>query len=255
MDTATVIGMVVGLGLVLASILIGGSSIMSFINPPGILIVGGGTFAATMAAQKMGQFLGSAKVGMKAFFNKSPRIDETIKTLAELAVKVRSEGLLALDNHPIEDEYLAKGIRLAVDGIPPEEVKATLAASLVALKQRHKTGRKTFLFMASTAPAMGMVGTLIGLVQMLQVMSDPSAIGPAMAVALLTTLYGAVLAFMIFKPIAEKLEVRSAEETANLLVILDGLDLVLKGENARIVQEKLEGVLPPKERKSAKDAA
>lgn len=240
--------MFLGFGLVIGSIMMDGS-IGAFINVPGLLVVGGGTFAAALIAEDLKSVLSAVKVAMKAFFVKSPRVDETIKQLAELAVVVRKEGLLALENQQIDDPTLAKGVRLAVDGIPPEEIKATLRASLGALRARHRRGRQLFKFMAATAPAMGMVGTLIGLVQMLQVMDDPSSIGPAMAVALLTTFYGAIFAFIIFGPIAEKLDMRSNEEAANVQVILDGLDSVLKGENARIVQEKLEVQLPPKDRK------
>jgi len=247
MDLGSTIGLLLGFGLVVWSILMDGT-IGAFLNLPGVMIVLGGSIAATMISEELGNVLTSFKVAVKAFLNKRPDLDGTIKQLADLAVVVRKEGLLALENQQIDDPTLAKGVRLAVDGIPPEEIKATLRSSLSSLKARHKRGRAMFKFMASTAPAMGMVGTLIGLVQMLQVMDDPSSIGPAMAVALLTTLYGALLAFLVFGPIAEKLDMRSKEETANVQIILDGLDSVLKGENARIVQEKLEVQLPPKDR-------
>lgn len=241
-----------GFALIIVSILLDGS-IGSFINIPGLLIVVGGTVAATLIAENMSNVITSFKIAMKTFFNKPVAIDETIKTLSELAVVVRKEGLLALENQEITDPYLAKGVRLAVDGIPPEEIKATLKAELTSLKDRHARGKKMFAFMCATAPSMGMVGTLIGLVNMLKNMSDPSAIGPAMAVALLTTFYGAVLAFVIFGPFSEKLGMRSKEETANMAVILEGLDSVLKGENARIVQEKLEGFLAPADRSASEE--
>ncbi len=252
MDLGTVIGLVLGFVLIVVSIVLDGE-IGSFINIPGLVIVAGGTVAATLVAENLSNVVTSFKIAMKTFFVKPVPLADTIKTLAELAVVVRKEGLLALENQTIEDPYLAKGVRLAVDGIPPEEIKATLKAELASLKDRHARGKKLFGFMCATAPSMGMVGTLIGLVNMLKNMSDPSAIGPAMAVALLTTFYGAVFAFVIFGPFSEKLGMRSKEETANMCVILEGLDSVLKGENARIVQEKLEGFLPPAERSSEED--
>ncbi len=247
MDLATVIGFVLGMGLVIVSIIMG-SPLSAFINIPGLAIVVGGTLATVLMAETMGNVIGAIKVSLKAFFGKAPQVDETIKKIAELAVVVRKEGLLALENQEITDPFLAKGVRLAVDGIPPEEVEATLSGERAAMRARHKRSAQLFSFAGANAPAMGMVGTLIGLVQMLQALDDPSAIGPAMAVALLTTFYGAVMAFMIFGPIAEKLGHRSDEEADNMKVVIIGLESILKGENGRIVQEKLEGLLSPKER-------
>jgi len=247
MDVATLLGFVSGVGILLYSI-VAGSPLSSFINGPGLLIVVGGTVAATFISESMSAVLGGFKVGLKAFFNKPPKLEDTIKKITELAVVVRREGLLALENQQVEHEFLAKGVRLAVDGVAPEEIQLAMRSELISLKARHKRGQKMLKFMAATAPSMGMVGTLIGLVQMLQALDDPSAIGPAMAVALLTTLYGAVMAFLIFGPMAQKLEHRSAEEAANMSVILAGLDSLVKGENARLVQEKLQGHLAPKAR-------
>jgi len=248
-DIATLIGFVLGMGLVIGSIVMG-SPLGAFINIPGLAIVVGGTLATVMMAETMGNVINAFKVALKAFFGKAPQVDETIKKIAELAVVVRKEGLLALENQDIQDPFLAKGVRLAVDGIPPEEVEATLSGERASMKSRHKRGSQLFVFAGANAPAMGMVGTLIGLVQMLQALDDPAAIGPAMAVALLTTFYGAVIAFMICGPIAEKLGHRSDEEAANMKVVIIGLESILKGENGRIVQEKLEGLLSPKERSS-----
>ena len=131
---------------------------------------------------------------------------------------------------------------------PKRRFAQTLTAEMIAMKRRHSRGQKLFKFMASTAPSMGMIGTLIGLVQMLQALDDPSSIGPAMAVALLTTMYGAICAFMIFGPIAEKLERYGQEETANMVVVIEGIDSIVKGHNAMIIKEKLEARLPPSDR-------
>ncbi len=246
-DIASAVGFVLGMGLVLVSIVMG-SPLSAFFNVPGLAIVVGGTIATVFMAEGMKQVIAAGKVGGKAFFGSAPDVNATIAKIAELAVVVRKEGLLALENQEITDPFLAKGVRLAVDGIPPEEVEATLAGEMATMKDRHKRGSALYKFAGANAPAMGMVGTLIGLVQMLQALDDPAAIGPAMAVALLTTFYGAVMAFMIFGPMAEKLDRRSEEEAENMKVVIIGLESILKGENGRIVKEKLEGRLSPKDR-------
>ncbi len=247
MDIATVIGFVAGMVLVVASILMG-SDLGAFINMPGLTVVVGGTICATLVSERLGNVLATTKMTMKAVFDKKTSIDEMIEFIAQLASTVRKEGLLALEGQTIDSDFLAKGIRMAVDGIAPEELQMALRAELFAMKQRHKRGVNLFKFMATTAPSMGMVGTLIGLVQMLQTLDDPATIGPSMAVALLTTFYGAVLAFMVFGPLAEKLKYRSEEESACMIVMMEGIGSIVRGENARVVTEKLQGYLPPKER-------
>ena len=141
-----------------------------------------------------------------------------------------------------------------MDGLSPEVIHATLSTELSALRKRHERGHKTFRFMGATAPAMGMVGTLIGLVQMLQTLEDPAAIGPAMAIALLTTLYGAILAFLIFNPIAQKLEIRTNEETAQKTLAIVGVESILKGDNTLVIRSKLESFLSPTERDARAEA-
>lgn len=247
MDIGTILGMVLGFGLVIGSILMGGS-LGAFIDPPSLAIVIGGTIAATFSAEKMPNVLGAMKVAGKAF--KVPAADSTatIEKILELSNIARREGVLALENQEIEDAFLAKGIRMAVDGIPEEEIRATLQAEMAAMKQRHSRGQDLFNFMKDTAPSMGMIGTLIGLVQMLQALDDPSSIGPAMAVALLTTMYGAILAFMVFGPIANKLERYGNEETASMTVVIEGVDGIVKGQNAMVIKEKLQARLSPGDR-------
>jgi chemotaxis protein MotA len=252
-DIATVIGLVAGLGLIAGSILLNGS-LGAFIDIPSVLIVLGGTVACTLISESLGQVLSAAKVAMNAFFNKAPNPVKTIELIAELAAAARRDGILALESVQIDDRFLAKGVRLAVDGIAPEEIKSSMIGEYVSLKGRHKRGQKLFRFMCGTAPAMGMIGTLIGLVQMLQSLDDPSSIGPAMAVALLTTMYGAILAFVICAPIADKLETRTKEETENMQIVMEGIEGILKGENPKLIKEKLEGYLAPKQRPAAKGA-
>ncbi len=244
MDLATVLGIVLGFGLVIGSILIGGS-LSAFVDIPSLLIVFGGTIASTLTAEKLPRVVGAIKVAKNAFRVPSGDAVASIKRILELSQIARKEGLLALENEKIDDEFLGKGVRMAVDGLPPEQIRETLQAELVSMKRRHSRGQKLFKFMGATAPSMGMIGTLIGLVQMLQALDDPSSIGPAMAVALLTTMYGAIFAFMIFNPIAEKLERYGAEETANMTVIIEGIDALVKGQHATVIKEKLEARLPP----------
>lgn len=245
MDFGTIIGIIAGFALILGAILMD-SPLSSFINPPSILVVFGGTLTATLTAERMGNVINAIKVAMNAFTDKAKSPKETIDLVGELALAARKDGILALEGFEIDDYFLAKAVRLAVDGIAPEEIRASLGGELTSLADRHKRGQKLFKFMAGIAPSMGMIGTLIGLVQMLQSLSDPSAIGPAMAIALLTTLYGAIIAFMICSPIAEKLETRTKEETLNMKIAMEGVEGILKGENPRLIIDKLEGYLAPK---------
>ncbi len=248
MDLATLIGIVVGFGLIIGSILLNGS-LSAFLDAPSGLIVVGGTIATTFIMERMDRVLGAIKVAKNAFFNKGSDVSETVELILNLSNKARREGILALEEEKVDDLFLAKGLRMAVDGLAREEIRDTLTSELVSMKQRHQRGQKLFKFMGSTAPAMGMIGTLIGLVQMLQTLDDPAAIGPAMAVALLTTMYGAVLAFVICNPIAEKLERRTSEETMNMTVVIEGIDSIVRGHNAAVIREKLEARLAPAKRK------
>jgi len=253
MDIATVVGGILSIVVVLVSILLGGS-LDAFINAPGIAVVFGGTLCAAMVAESLPAFLGAVKVGMKAVFNKAPVPGETITTIVKLSTVARREGLIALENEKIEDSFLNRGVRLAVDGMQPDDIRQTLTDELASMKARHKRGQQLFKFLAATAPSMGMIGTLIGLVQMLQQLDSPEAIGPAMAVALLTTLYGAILAFMVFGPVAEKLSHRTEEESTNMTIVIEGMEGIVKGENARMIHQKLVGFLSPKIRADVKEA-
>ena len=254
MDLATLIGIVVGFGLIIGSILLNGS-LGAFLDAPSALIVVGGTIATTFIMERMDRVLGAIKVAKNAFFNKGSDVSDTVELILKLSNKARREGILALEEEKVEDPFLGKGLRMAVDGLAREEIRDTLTAELVSMKQRHQRGQKLFKFMGATAPSMGMIGTLIGLVQMLQTLDDPSAIGPAMAVALLTTMYGAVLAFVVCNPIAEKLERRTAEETMNMTVVIEGIDSIVRGHNAAVIREKLEARLSPAKRKQESSEA
>ncbi len=249
MDFGTIIGLVLGFGLIGAAMVIGGG-IMPFMDAQSALIVIGGTIAATMVNQRLPIVIGALKVGMQAFFDKSSPKAELVPLIIDLAAKARKEGLVALEGEQIDDPFMARGVRLGVDGLSPELIKETLAGELSALKERHDRGQRIFKFMAATAPSMGLIGTIVGLVQMLQSLDDPDSIGPAMAVALLTTLYGAICAFLIYGPIAEKLINRTSEEVAIKKLAIAGVESILKGDNSMVIQSKLESFLSPEEREA-----
>ena len=253
MDIATIIGLILAAGLVVGSILMGGP-LTAFIDVAGLMIVVGGTIAATLTAENLPNVIGSIKVALKTIQQPGNDANATIEKIVELSAIARREGILALENQQIDDPFFAKALRMAVDGTSPEEIRETLGTEVAGMKKRHSRGQKLFKFVAASAPSMGMIGTLIGLVQMLGALDDPSSIGPAMAVALLTTLYGAIIAFMIAGPIAAKLERRSAEEAAHMITVLDGIESIVKGQKAQVIREKLEARLPPANRQDPQAA-
>jgi chemotaxis protein MotA len=247
MDLATLIGMVGAIGVVLAAIFTGGSALV-FVNVPSILIVVGGTIMVVMIKFSLGQFLGATKVALTAFINKTQDPEELIEKIVELANVARKEGMLALENQEIDNEFLDEGIKMLIDGNSKEVVDTVLNKDLKATIDRHTWGAKVFSATADVAPAMGMIGTLIGLVQMLSNMSDPKSIGPAMAVALLTTLYGAMIANMIAMPIADKLTLRKADELRTRSICIDGVLAIQEGQNPRIIESMLKAYLEPAKR-------
>ncbi len=252
MDIATIIGFISGMILIYGAIVLGGDFSI-FINIPSLVVVVGGMIAAIFVMNPMSMVLGSFKIIMNAFTTKPLTPPEIIETITDLTLKARKNGTLSLENEVIDNGFLAKGIRYIVDGVDPDVIETLMSIDIAYMKQRHKTGSKLMKAFATFGPAFGMIGTLIGLVQMLQTLDDPASIGPAMAVALLTTFYGAVLANLVFSPIAEKLTIRSDEESLVMKIIMDGVLSLVAGDNPKIVQEKLETYLPPLERKVGKD--
>ena len=247
MDLATLLGMLGAIGIVLAAILTGGSALV-FVNVPSILIVVGGTIMVVMIKFSMGQFFGAFKVAITAFINKTDDPEAVIEKIVELANIARKEGMLALENAEIENEFLDEGIKMLIDGNSREVVEAVMQKDLKATIDRHTWGAKVFSATADVAPAMGMIGTLIGLVQMLSNMDDPKSIGPAMAVALLTTLYGAMIANMVAMPLADKLTLRKADENRIRSMCLDGVLAIQEGQNPRIIESMLKAYLEPAKR-------
>lgn len=253
MDLATLIGIISAFGLVIISILMGGGLVI-FVNVPALAIVLGGTLGTTMINYPLKDVLGAVSVVKNAFFAGGvPAADEVIKKFVELGSKARREGILALeaDVKEIKDEFLKKGLQMSVDGLEPQSIEEILTTEIDYLRGRHQLGAEIFTTMGTFAPALGMIGTLVGLVQMLQSMDDPSSIGPAMAVALLTTFYGSVMANLVCIPISGKLKGRSKEETLIKEMVVEGVLSLTRGENPRILEQKMLAYVPPKMRKSS----
>lgn len=252
MDIATIIGLVGGSALVLSAVIIGGSA-MIFINVPGVLIVVGGTLATCFIKFSMEDVINTIKVAMKAFLVKMEPPGETVTRLVALAKIAKKEGLIALENEKTEDAFTAKAIQYLSDGIDEGLIKDMLNKDIRLTVQRHSVGQSVFKGMGASAPAFGMIGTLIGLVQMLASMSDPSSIGPAMAVALLTTLYGALIANLVCLPIAEKLAFRSQQEQDNKSIIREAAIGVAQGISPMVLEQSLKIYLSPKDRDKSKE--
>ncbi|MCP5151529.1 MAG: flagellar motor protein PomA [Ectothiorhodospiraceae bacterium] len=247
MDLATLIGLLAALGVIVGAIATGGD-FMLFINVPSLLIVIGGTIGSVLMKFPLGTFFGAFKVAMKAFLHKSESPEKIIEEGLQLANTARKNGLLALESVEVANEFLKKGIQLCVDGHDPDFVRRMLNKDINQAIERHDTGQSIFKSIGDLAPAMGMIGTLIGLVQMLSAMDDPKAIGPAMAVALLTTLYGAVIANAFALPLADKLAYRSSEERVNKSLILETISGIQEGLNPRVLETLLKTYLPGSKR-------
>lgn len=251
MDLATIIGLLATFGLVLWAIMMGGP-ITIFIDIPSVLIVFGGTIGCTLIHYPFKDIASALNVGKKTVFVQELPINALITQLMEYANKARKEGILALQGamEKVEDDFLKKAMQMAVDGQEPATLREMLNTEIEYIQMRHEQGAAIFSTLAAYAPAMGMIGTLIGLVQMLQNMADPSAIGPAMAVALITTFYGAVIANVVCLPMAGKLKGRSSSEVLVKTLVIEGMQSILSGENPRIMEQKLHAFIAPKLRES-----
>ena len=252
MDLGTLVGLIGAIAMVVMAMVLGGS-ILTFIDAPSILIVVVGTHFVVMMTYSLGDFLGAASAGMKVLNFKPTDNEELITQIVELADMARKSGLLALEGAEIEEEFLTKGIGLLVDGHDGDVVKNILEKDVRMAKERHSQAASVFKTMADVAPAMGMIGTLVGLVAMLSNMDDPKSIGPAMAVALLTTLYGAIMANLVGIPIASKLNMRDKEDTLSRTLMIDGLLGIQAGQNPRVIEQVLHGYLKEGKRPTAED--
>lgn len=245
MDIATIIGLVMGSGLLLWAIM-GKSDLGAFIDPGSFAIVIGGAAAAALVAFPLKTIMGAMQVTKLLFFTKVGDPNEMIADLVKFAEVARRDGILALENatNDIDDHFLVSGIQMAVDGTDPDLIEAIMLNDLETLESRHADGKAIFDNIGKYAPAFGMIGTLVGLVIMLQNMEDPSAIGPAMAIALLTTMYGAVVSNLFALPMAEKLGFRSRQEVMLKMIVIKGVMAIQSGDNPRIVEQKLKTFLP-----------
>ncbi|WP_067727507.1 flagellar motor protein MotP [Oceanobacillus damuensis] len=260
-DLLTPIGITLGFIMIMLAILTnsGTDGVASFADIPAIFIVIGGLIASMLITFKMEQIKLTGAIVNEAFHKNDMQLPELISLFIRLSERARREGILALENEleEVEDPFIKKGILLAVDGIEPEVITDIMNAEITAMEERHYKGRLLIEKAAEYAPAWGMIGTLIGLVLMLNTLSDPGTLGPSMAVALLTTLYGTVLANLVFTPMAAKLGAKTEEEVFTKQIIIEGIIGVQSGQNPRILEEKLSAFLPRdyKKQKQAEDAA
>lgn len=251
MDIATAIGLGLGVLLLVTSILMAeGASFAAFIDYPSMMVVIGGAISATLICFPLRQVLTLAGVARQVFFNKPVNIPELIELIVSLADTARRDGLLALEARlkEIDNPFVVTGIQMAVDGTRQEVIEDILRTEIDAVATRHRNGKALFDQLGKFAPAFGMIGTLMGLIIMLGNMSDPSSIGSGMAVALITTLYGAIVSNMIFLPMAEKLNILSKQELLAMEIALRGILSIQSGDNPRVIQQKLSTFVPPKER-------
>ena len=252
MDIATIVGIISAFSLVITAMLLGGDITM-FIDIRSLMIVVGGTMGAAMINYPLPDILKVTSVVKNAFFMKQFTSQELIRRFVNLAGTARREGILALETalNEVTDDFMKKGLQLSIDGLEPTSIRDILNTEIISIQDRHKLGAEIFTTLGTFAPALGMIGTLIGLVQMLQTMDDPSTIGPAMAVALLTTFYGSVIANIVCLPIAGKLKNRSSEEVMMKELMTEGIVSISKGDNPRIIEQKLNAYLPQQLRENS----
>lgn len=252
MDIATIIGLLVGFGC-LGMAIIQGIGIGPFIHAPSFLIVLGGATAATLMNYPLSEVLAMGKIGMKTFIASDFDPAAAVPQMVAYAENSRRAGLLSLEDSidDIEDDFVRLGMRMIIDGTDADEVRGVLETELEYIAQRHKRAQAIFNAMAKYSPGFGMIGTLIGLISMLKNMDDPSSIGPAMAVALITTFYGAVLANLVFMPIAGKLKTRTEDESLMRSMIIEAIVMIQAQANPRLISQKMLAHLPPKLRDAA----
>jgi chemotaxis protein MotA len=250
MDLASLIGFLGAVGMILGAMISGGG-IGPFIDTASILIVFGGTFFAVMYTTPLPTFLGSFGVMAKAFLPPIKKQDELVARMVELAGIARKDGMMALEG---QDKFFQKGLQMLVDGADETKLTSQLNQEIKAMKSRHEANQSVVKAWIDLAPAMGMIGTLVGLVLMLGNMADPKAIGPAMAVALLTTLYGAFIANIMFAPMLTKLEGFTAYEIVYREMVVTGLKNIARGESPRNIQDQMAANLPPKQQEALEAA-
>ena len=248
MDIATLLGLILGMVVVTLAVLVG-SDFWVFLNLPGFLIVLGGTFAATLIKFPIRKVFGAFRVGLTAAFrNAHDDAPAIVAQAAELCRLVRKSGFLALDDAPVRNDFFKRGLQLCVDGIDIGVIRETLSKEMKLDAGRQEVGERIFRGIGDSAPAFGMIGTLVGLVQMLSTMEDPNSIGPAMAIALLTTLYGALIANLVALPIAEKLEAKAQHDRLIKSLIIEAIVGIHAKHSPDVLTELLEVYLPENQR-------
>jgi len=249
MDIATVIGIICGFSCIVVSICAGSSAAM-FIHIPSMMITVGGMISATLIHFSLGQVLKIVPVVKKTLFCKLLPVQEVIQRMVNYSAINRRDGALALERHTqdITDPFMLKSLQMVIDGQSPEKIEQTLANEIRCLQERHEDGKKILDFMGASAPAFGMIGTLIGLIAMLSSLDDPSGIGQGMAVALITTFYGALLANLIFIPLAGKLSIRSKQESLVMEMIMEGAMGIASGQSPTEVRERMQTYLSARNR-------
>lgn len=252
MDITTVLGTLLAFGFVIGAMASGVGGIAIFIHVPSLGLVAGGTIAVVLMNFTMADMKGLVKVILRTYFFKLGTPGDEIGRVIEYANLARKEGLLALEEKlgEVEDPFFGKGIQLVIDGFSADTVRDIMDLEAEWQRQRHNKGKMMLDALGAMAPAFGMIGTLVGLVQMLQNLSDPSAIGGGMATALLTTLYGAMAANMVFIPLSGKLDVRSKEEVLLRELMIEGIVAIQSGEKPQLIKEKLKSFLSPRDREA-----
>ena len=253
MDIATIVGVVLGFLVVVSAIVVGGGW-QSFVHIPSLAITIGGMLCATLIHFSLPQFLGIFSVVKKTIVTKIPSPSELIQNMVNFAAINRRDGALALEQEipKINDLFFVKGMQMLVDGQDSESIRDLMSLEIENLRDRHSTGKKILEFMGAAAPAFGMVGTLIGLVQMLKNLSSPDQIGAGMAVALLTTFYGAFSANLIFIPLAGKLGIYSKAEAISMEMIVEGVCAIAQGDNPTTIREKMQAFISQSRREEVK---
>ena len=250
MDLATILGLIIAAAAMIYSIAASGGSFGAFVDVPSMACVFGGAAAAALLCFPLRNVFALPRVLLKSLFNQVADVDQIIRTLVSLAETARREGLLALEARlaDVDDKFIRLGIQLAVDGTRPEVIEDILRTEMDAVATRHRDGKGLVDQVGKYCPAFGMIGTLLGLIIMLGQMSDPSKVGSGMAVALITTLYGAVASNAFFLPLGEKLAFFNKNELLGMEMIIKGILAIQSGENPRVIEQKLSMFLPPKVR-------
>jgi len=253
MDIATIVGVLFGLVVVIGAIISGGGA-MAFVHIPSLAITIGGMLCATMIHFSLPQFLGIFSIIKKTLVAKIPSSSELIQQMVNYAAINRRDGALALEQEirNVSDSFFVRGLQMLIDGQKPENIRELMTLEIQYLQERHSTGKKILEFMGAAAPAFGMIGTLIGLVQMLRNLKSPESIGSGMAVALLTTFYGAFAANLIFIPLAGKLGIYSKAEATAMEMITEGICAIAQGENPTAVREKMQAFISYSRREEVK---